>query len=149
MRMTVAEKVRCYPFDEQGIEDAFDMVKAYFERIGMDISFHSVYEEKKLLTDYYEEQKAEAVLQERMEQITGRMELMGIDAGKFMDYPAEVLSMAFDFRDMEYYTGFQLFDRVIDRQGIDMDRQSRYEVFDRIYEEEMREKKIERSGRSR
>lgn len=149
MRMTVAEKVRCYPFDEQGIEEAFDMVKAYFKRIGMDTGFHSVYEEKKLLTDYYEEQKAEEVLQERMEQIIGRMELMGIGAGKLMDYPAEILAMAFDFRDMEYYTGIQLFNKVISRLGVDMDQQSRYEVFDRIYEEEMRENKIERSGRSR
>lgn len=149
MRMTVAEKVRCYPFDKQGIDEAFDMVKAYFEKIGMDTSFHSIYEEKKLLTDYYEEQKTEEVLQERMEQIIGRMERMGIDAGKLRDYQAEVLSIAFDFRDMEYYTGFQLFNKVIDRLGIDMDRQSRYEVFDRIYEEEMRDKKIERGGWSR
>lgn len=125
------------------------MVKANFEKIGMDTSFHSIYEEKKLLTDYYEEQKTEAVLQERMEQIIGRMEQMGIDAGELRDYQAEVLSIAFDFRDMEYYTGFQLFNKVIDRLGVDMDRQSRYEVFDRIYEEEMRDKKIERGGRNR
>lgn len=30
-----------------------------------------------------------------------------------------------------------------------MEQQRRYEVFDRIYEEGMREKKVEQSGRSR
>ena len=49
----VAEKVRCYPFDDKGTDAVFDMVQAYFEKIGMDTSFHSVYEESKLLTDYY------------------------------------------------------------------------------------------------
>lgn len=54
MRMSVAEKVRCYPFDDKGTDKAFEMVRTYFEKIGMDTSFDSVYEETKLLTDYYE-----------------------------------------------------------------------------------------------
>lgn len=149
VRMSVAEKVRCYQFDDKGMDEAFEMVRTYFEKIGMDTSFHSVYEEKKFLIDYYEEQKAEEVIRERMEQIIGRIELLGINVGKFMDYPAEVLSVAFGFRDMEYFTGIKLFNRVIDRLGVDMDQQKRYEVFDEIYEEEMREKKVERNGRSR
>ena len=33
--------------------------------------------------------------------------------------------------------------------GINMDRQGRYEVFDRIYEEGMREKKVERDRNNR
>lgn len=57
IRMSVGEKVRCYPFDDKGTDAAFEMVRAYFEKIGMDTSFHSVYEEAKLLTDYYEKQK--------------------------------------------------------------------------------------------
>ncbi len=39
----------------------FEMVQAYFEKIGMDTSFHSVYEESKLLTDYFEKQSQEIV----------------------------------------------------------------------------------------
>ena len=59
MRMSVAQKVRCYPFDDKRADAALDMVQAYCKKIGMDTSFHSVYEESKLLTDYYEKQKAE------------------------------------------------------------------------------------------
>ena len=40
------------------------MVQAYFAKIGMDTSFHSVYEESKLLTDYYEKQKVEEFIGE-------------------------------------------------------------------------------------
>lgn len=47
-----------------GTDAAFEMVQAYFEKIGMDTSFHSVYEEAKLLTDYYERQKAEEFIGE-------------------------------------------------------------------------------------
>lgn len=64
MRMNVAEKVRCYLFDDKGTDAAFEMVRAYFEKIGMDTSFHSVYEESKLLADYYEKQKVEEFIGE-------------------------------------------------------------------------------------
>lgn len=51
--------------------------------------------------------------------------------------------------DMEYFAGIKLFNKVIDRIGVDMDQQKRYEVFDHIYEAGMREKKVERNGNSR
>ena len=121
MRMSVAEKIRCYPFDDKGTDSAFAMVRAYFEKIGMDTSFDSVYEETKLLTDYYEKQKSEAAIQVQTERIVERLELLGI----------------------------KLFNKVIDRLGVDMDQQKRYEVFDRIYEAGMREKKVERNRNSR
>ena len=60
-----------------------------------------------------------------------------------------VLSEVFGFGDMEYFAGMKLFNKVIDRLGVDMDQQRRYEVFDRIYEEGMREKKFERGRNSR
>lgn len=69
MKMSVAEKDRCYPFDDKGIDAAFEMVRTYFEKIGMDTSFDSVYEETKLLTDYYEKQKSEAAIQVQTERI--------------------------------------------------------------------------------
>ncbi len=149
MRMSVAEKIRCYPFDDKGTDSAFAMVRAYFEKIGMDTSFDSVYEETKLLTDYYEKQKEEEFIQEKIEQIIGAMILLGLDAGNLAEYSADVLFEVLGFGDMEYFAGIKLFNKVIDRLGVDMDQQKRYEVFDRIYEASMREKKVERNRNSR
>ena len=149
MRMNVAEKVRCYPFDDKGTDEAFEMVQAYFEKIGIDTSFHSIYEESKLLTEYYEKQKAEEFIRERAERVIETMKLLGIHSGRIAEYSADVLSEAFGFGDMEYFAGMKLFNKVIDRLGVGMDQQRRYEVFDRIYEEGMREKKSERGRNSR
>ena len=141
MRLSVAEKACCYPFDTKGTGSAFEMVKDYFNSVGLSTDFDSVYEETKLLTDYYEKQKAEEFLQEQTEQITEKMDVMGIDAERFAEYPADVLSEAFDFGDMEYLAGIKMFNRVLNKLGIDMTHQERYEMFDKIYEEGMREKK--------
>ena len=141
MRMSVAEKVFCYPFDTKGTESAFEMVRAYFEKIDMDTGFHSVYEEAKLLSDYYEKQKAEEFIGERTERVIETMKLLGIDAGRMAEYSTDVLSEVFSFGDMEYFAGTKLFNRVIDRLEINMEQQKRYEVFDRIYTESMQEKK--------
>ena len=149
MKMSVAEKDRCYPFDDKGIDAAFEMVRTYFEKIGMDTSFDSVYEETKLLKDYYEKQKAEEFIREKTEQIIGAMKLLGLDAGNLVGCSADVLFEVFGFRDMEYFAGIKLFNKVIDRLGVDMDQQKRYEVFDHIYEAGMREKKVERNRNSR
>ena len=144
MRMSVAEKVCCYPFDIRGTESAFEMVRMYFEKIDMDTGFHSVYEEAKLLSDYYEKQKAEEFIGERAERVIETMKFLGIDAGRMADYSTDVLSEVFSFGDMEYFAGIKLFNRVIDRLEINMEQQKRYEVFDRIYTESMQEKKDER-----
>ena len=141
MRMSVAEKVFCYPFDTKGTESAFEMVRAYFEKIDMDTGFHSVYEEAKLLSDYYEKQKAEEFIGERAERVIETMKFLGIDAGRMADYSTDVLSEVFSFGDMEYFAGIKLFNRVIDGLEINMEQQKRYEVFDRIYTESMQEKK--------
>ena len=143
MRMSVAEKVCCYPFDIRGTESAFEMVRMYFEKIDMDTGFHSVYEEAKLLSDYYEKQKAEEFIGERAERVIETMKFLGIDAGRMADYSTDVLSEVFSFGDMEYFAGIKLFNRVIDRLKINMERQKRYEVFDRIYTKSMQEKKNE------
>ena len=149
MGMSVAEKVCCYLFDIEGTDSTFEMVKAYFETVGLDTDFHTVYEEAKLLTDYYEEQRTKEFIQERTERIIGTMELLGIDAGRITEYSTDVLSEVFGFWDMEYFAGIKLFNKVIDRLGADMNQQGRYELFDRIYEEGMREKKVERDRNSR
>lgn len=149
MRMSVAEKVCGYPFDAKGTESAFEMVRSYFEKIDMNTDFHSVYEEAKILADYYEKQKAEEFIKERVKQVIGAMELLEIDADRFAEYSTDVLSEVFSFGDMEYFVGIKLFNRVIDRLKINMERQKRYEVFDRIYTESMQEKKDERDRYSR
>lgn len=141
MRMSVAEKVRCYPFDDKGTDVAFEMVRTYFEKIGMDTSFDSVYEETKLLTDYYEKLKAEEFIQKQTEQIIEKMDMMGIDTEKFSEYPVDVLSKVFDFGDMEYFAGIKMFNQIRDKLGVNMAHQDRYELFDRIYQERKREKK--------
>jgi hypothetical protein len=143
-RMSEAEKVRCYPLDDKCTDEAFEMVRSYFEKIGMDTDFDSVYEESKLLTDYYEKQKAEEFIGERTEQVIQTMELLGIDAGRITEYSADVLSDVFGFGDMEYFDGIKLINKVIDRPGVEMERQRCYEVFDQIYEARMREKKVGR-----
>ena len=149
MRMSVAEKVCCYPFDAKGTESAFEMVRSYFEKIDMNTDFHSVYEEAKILADYYEKQKVEEFIGERAERVIETMKLLGIDAGRMAEYSTDVLSEVFSFGDMEYFAGIKLFHRVIDRLEINMEQQKRYEVFDRIYTESMQEKKDERDRYSR
>lgn len=141
MRLSVAEKVRCYGCDMNNTENAFDVVKSYFESVGMNAGFDEIYEEAKLLADYYEKQKVEEFIGERTEQVIKTMKLLGIDAGRFVEYSADVLSEVFGFGDMEYFVGIKLFNKVIDRLGVEMERQKRYEVFDWIYETGMREKK--------
>lgn len=149
MRMSVAEKVCCYPFDTKGTDSAFEMVKAYFETVGLSKDFSSVYEEAKLLTEYYEGHKAEEFIQEQTEQIIEKMNMLGIDAGKICECPVDVLSKVFNFGDMEYFAGIKMFNRVIDKLGVNMTHQERYEVFDRIYEESMRAKKDKYKWNSR
>ena len=148
MRMSVAEKVCCYPFDAKGTESAFEMVRSYFEKIDMNTDFHSVYEEAKILADYYEKQKVEEFIGERAERVIETMKLLGIDAGRMAEHSIDVLSEVFSFGDMEYFAGIKLFHRVIDRLEINMEQQKRYEVFDRIYTESMQGKKDKR-GRCR
>ena len=140
MKMSVAEKVFYYPFDTKGTKSAFEMVRAYFEKIDMDTGFHSVYEEAKLLSDYYEKQKVEEFIGERAERVIETMKLLGIDAGRMAEYSTDVLSEVFSFEDMEYFAGIKMFNRVTDGLEIKMEQQKRYEVFDRIYEEGMQKK---------
>lgn len=149
MRMSVAEKVCCYPFGTKGTDSAFEMVKDYFNSVGLSTDFDSVYEETKMLTDYYEKQKTEEFLQEQTEQIIEKMDVMGIDAERFAEYLADVLSEAFGLGDMEYFAGIRMFNQVLDKLGVDMTHQERYEMFDKIYEEGMRETrtKINRNNR--
>lgn len=147
MRMTVAEKAACYPFDTMGTDAAFDMVKNYFAKIGMDTDFNSVYEEMKLLTDYYEIQKAEEFIREKAEQVIENIGLLGIEADSLDRYAPDVLAEAFGLDNLDYSAGVKLFHRVLDRLDIKMSQWEQYEMFDRIYQEGMRENKMEKKER--
>lgn len=61
-----------------GTDSAFEMVKAYFEAVGLNTDFNSVYEEAKLLTDYYEKREAEEFIREQTEQIIEQIDKLGI-----------------------------------------------------------------------
>ena len=147
MRMTVAEKVVCYPFEKMGTAAAFDMVKDYFTKIGMDTDFNSVYEEMKLLTDYYESQNAEEFIREKAEQVIKNIELLGIEADSLERYAPDVLAEAFGLDNLDYSAGVKLFHRVLDRLDIKMSQWEQYEMFDRIYQEGVRENKMEEKER--
>jgi len=102
MRMSVAEKVRCYRFDTKGTDKAFDMVKAYFQSVGMDAGFDDVYEEAKLLTDYCAKELAERQISEKVERIIKGVDLCDIDLNQLSKYPADLLAAVFDFNDVDY-----------------------------------------------
>lgn len=64
-------------------------------------------------------------------------------------YLADLLTVVFDFNDVDYYTGIKMFSDVMNRKGVCMEQQERYELFEKIYEEGLREKRQEnnRNGR--
>ena len=142
--MSVEERVRCYPFDTEGTEKAYDMVKAYFKDVGISADFDSVYEEVRALVDYYEKNRLEDEIEKKAEKIIGVMEDIGMDVANLKEYPTDMLGQVFEVRDMEYFVGVKVFNKVLDRIGVRMENLERYEVFDRIYEEGVREKKVEK-----
>lgn len=135
MSMSVAEKVRCYPFDKLETGNVFDMVREYFESVGMSTDFDGVCEEARALVDYYEKNRLEDVIQKKAEQIIGVMEVMGMDAAGLKEYPTDVLGQVFEVKDIEYFVGVKVFNKVLDKLGVEMENKERYEMFDRIYEE--------------
>ena len=141
MRLSVAEKVRCYGCDMNDIENAFDVVKSYFESVGMNAGFDEIYEEAKLLADYSARGEAEHLISRKVEQILQRMDMWGVNPDQLIRYPVYALSEVFDLTDVDYYTGIKVFGVVLDRKGVHLGLQEKYELYEKIYEEGMREKK--------
>ncbi len=139
MRMSVAEKVCCYGFDTKGTDRAFDMVKACFESIGMDAGFDEVYEEVKLLTDYCAKEVAEQQIGGKEQQILQRLDVCDINPEQIDRYQVDVLAEVFALKDVDYYTGIKMFGAVLDRKGVRLEQQEKYELFGKIYVEGMRE----------
>ena len=148
MRLSVAEKVRCYGCDMNDIENAFDVVKSYFESVGMNAGFDEIYEEAKLLADYSARGEAEHLISRKVEQILQRMDVWGVNLEQLIRYPVDALSEMFDLTDVDYYTGIKVFGAVLDRKGVHLGQQEKYELYEKIYEEGMREKKQENNRRS-
>lgn len=71
------------------------------------------------------------------------------DGSDIVEFRCNVFLEGLEGGDVEYFAGIKLFNKVIDRLGFDMDQQKWYEVFDHIYEEGMRGKKVERNKDSR
>lgn len=141
MRLSVAEKVRCYGCDMNDIENAFDVVKSYFESVGMNAGFDEIYEEAKLLADYSEREETENLISRKVGQILQRMDVWDVNPEQLIRYPVYALSEVFDLKDVDYYTGIKVFGAVLDRKGVHLGQQEKYELFEKIYEEGMREKK--------
>lgn len=66
-----------------------------------------------------------------------------MDVANLKEYPTDMLGQVFEVKNMEYFAGVKVFNKVLDKLGARMNNLERYEVFDRIYEEGVREKKIE------
>lgn len=143
MRLSVKEKVCAFGFETKGTDKAFDMVKAYFESVGMDAGFNAIYEETKLLTDYCEKEAEEHQISEKVEQILQKLDVWNIGSEQLLVYPKDILSEVFDLQDMDYYTGIKVFGAVLDRKVVRMESQAKYELFEKIYEEGMQEKSLE------
>lgn len=60
-----------------------------------------------------------------------------------------MLSETFGLGDMEYFAGIRMFDQVFDKLGVDMTHQERCGMFDKIYEEGMRETRTKINGNNR
>ncbi|MBD5465114.1 MAG: hypothetical protein HDR22_04760 [Lachnospiraceae bacterium] len=68
-----------------------------------------------------------------------------INLEQISKYPVDILSDVFDFSDVDYYTGIKLFSAVLNRKSVSLEHQERYELFEKIYEERMREKRQEKN----
>ena len=135
-------------FLANGVED--ELQEEYLVVVKYDVkSYGELFRLKQRLQQVDEKQKVEKFIEEKTERIIGVMKLLGLDAGNLAGCSTDVLSKVFNLGDIAYFTGMKLFNRVIDRLSINMDRQRCYEVFDRIYEEGMREKKVERDRNNR
>lgn len=82
--------------------------------------------------------------EKKAEKIIGVMEVIGMDVARLKEYPTDMLGQVFEVKDMEYFVGVKVFNRVLDKLRARMENLERCEVFDRIYEEGVREKKVEK-----
>ena len=50
--------------------------------------------------------------------ITEKIDVLGIDVEKFIEYPAAMISEAFEFGEMEYFSRIKMFNRMLDKLGL-------------------------------
>jgi hypothetical protein len=51
-------------------------------------------------------------------QIIEKIDVLGIDVEKFIEYPAAMISEAFEFGEMEYFSRIKMFNRMLDKLGL-------------------------------
>ncbi len=81
----------------------------------------------------------------KVRQIIKEIDMCNIELNQLSKYPTDFLATVFDVSDMDYYTRIKLFNIVLNRKGVCMDHQEWCALFEKIYEEGMREKKWENS----
>ncbi len=141
LRMPVVERVSCYPFESHDIQDIYDMIYKYFKKVGLDADFESVWNEVELLKGYYDNQKLEQIIDERVGQAVDKLKWMDFEANKLNEYPIWLLAEVFEFTDMDYYAGMKVFDKTLETLGVKMSQNKRYELYDKIYDESIKERK--------
>ena len=93
------------------------------------------------MADYSARVETEHLINQKVEQILQRMDVWGVNPEQLIRYPEYVLSEVFDLTDVDYYTGIKVFGAVLNRKGVHLGQQEKYELYEKIYEEGMREKK--------
>ncbi len=116
------------------------MIYKYFKKVGLDADFESVWNEVELLKGYYDNQKLEQIIDERVGQAVDKLKWMDFEANKLNEYPIWLLAEVFEFTDMDYYAGMKVFDKTLERLGVKMSQNKRYELYDKIYDESVKER---------
>lgn len=52
-----------------------------------------------------------------METDNRKIDVLGIDVEKFIEYPAAMISEVFEFGEMEYFSRIKMFNRMLDKLG--------------------------------
>lgn len=53
-----------------------------------------------------------------METDNRKIDVLGIDVEKFIEYPAAMISEAFEFGEMEYFSRIKMFNQMLDKLGL-------------------------------
>ncbi len=143
LSMSIEEKALCYPLESKDFSAVYKLVESYFKSVGMDTSFTDVYDEAKMLTDYYEKKQSDRFVEQRAQLAEDKFKQMALDANKLVSYPIDMLANVFGVTDVEYGVGIKIFARVLQRIGAKIGWMEQYELFDKVYSEGMREKNQE------
>lgn len=109
------------------MKSIFEKVKQYFENNGFDVLFDELYEEAKLLTKAVQKD----AIADRVEKVVRELELYG-------SYPylkTFVKANAFKFDVSDASGNLELFIKVMDKLGVELENDVLYEEYQKIYDE--------------